>query len=70
MKTIFKSLFSSAGLVLGTAVCANAIVMPPPAQNLFAADFYNGNIYEITPGGTPSTFVSGLGMDEAVGLGL
>ena len=30
------------------------------AQNLFAADYYSGNIYEYTPGGVQSTFASGL----------
>ncbi len=31
-----------------------------PAQNLFEADASSGNIYEFTPSGAQSTFVSGL----------
>jgi hypothetical protein len=35
-------------------------------QNLFVSDWGSGNIYEFTPGGTQSTFASGL--DHPVGL--
>src|ERR1039458_3696345 len=30
------------------------------SQTLFESDFYDGNIYEFTPGGAQSTFASGL----------
>ena len=36
-------------------ICSSA-----PAQNLFVSDFASGNIYEFTPEGVRSTFVSGL----------
>ena len=48
---------------LGVAVCAGAVLLltaGAQGQNLFVADFGSDNIYEFTPGGTRSTFASGL----------
>ena len=48
---------------IGAVVCAGAVLLiasNTQAQNLFVSDFNNGNIYEFTPGGTQSTFASGL----------
>lgn len=36
------------------------IASSAPAQNLFVAGGYDNNIYEFTPGGSQSVFVSGL----------
>jgi hypothetical protein len=60
MKTTVFALFHS----LGAAACAGAILLissSAPAQNLFVDDYYSGNLYELTPSGTRSTFASGLG---------
>ena len=37
-----------------------------PAQNLFEADRGSGNIYEFTPGGVQTTFVSGLNAPDGL----
>ncbi|HXC36496.1 MAG TPA: PEP-CTERM sorting domain-containing protein [Candidatus Acidoferrales bacterium] len=36
------------------------------AQNLFLADYSNGNIYEITPGGTSSVFATGMNYPDGI----
>lgn len=47
----------------GGAVCAGVVTVicsSAQGQNLFEADFNSGSINEYTPGGTQSTFASGL----------
>ena len=47
----------------GRAICAGAVLLiasSTQAQDLFASDYDNGNIYAFTPDGTQSTFASGL----------
>lgn len=56
-----QSTFAS-GLNLPTGLAFNS------AGNLFEADAYSGNIYEFTPAGVQTTFVSGLGLDQPQGL--
>ena len=49
--------------LLGGAACAGAVLListSVQAQNLFVANFGNGEITEITPGEVQSTFASGL----------
>jgi sugar lactone lactonase YvrE len=47
----------------GRAICAGAVLLiasSTQAQDLFASDYDNGNIYAFTPDGTQRTFASGL----------
>jgi hypothetical protein len=63
MKTKTNSLLRAARHFIGAVVCAGAVLLmasSAQAQNLFVAGFFNGDIYEITPGGAQSTFASGL----------
>jgi len=64
MKKPFKGLKMKTVVSIGT-VFLTAFSMQ--AQNLFEADAASGNIYEFTPGGGQSTFVSGLNgqLDDA-----
>jgi hypothetical protein len=62
-KTKFKSSTRAAGHSFGGVACAGAVVLiasSAAAQILFEADAASGNIYEFTPGGTQSTFASGV----------
>lgn len=52
-----QSLAGAICVGMGLLISASA-----QAQNLFEADSGTGNIYEFTPDGTKSTFVSGLGL--------
>jgi hypothetical protein len=57
----FRSSLHVAGHSLGGVVCAGAVMLiasSTQAQNLFEVDAASGNIYEFTPGGAQSTFVS------------
>jgi len=63
MKTKFKSTIHAACHSFSGVVCAGAVLLiasNAQAQNLFASDYYSGNIYEYTPSGVQSTFASGL----------
>jgi hypothetical protein len=62
MKTEYKCLISAVGHLLGRAVWAGMFLLIAPgvqAQNLFVSD-QQPSVYEFTPGGTQSTFTSGL----------
>src|SRR5271156_1960940 len=62
MKTECKRLVSAVGHLLGRAVWAGMFLLIAPgvqAQNLFVSD-QQPSVYEFTPGGTQSTFTSGL----------
>jgi len=64
MKTKFKFSIDAACHPFGGVVCAGVVMLiasSAQAQNLFASDYYSGNIYEYTPGGARTTFASGLG---------
>src|SRR5580704_1385639 len=60
MKTIIHAAFHS----FGVAACIGVALLVPAvarAQNLFVSAGFNGStVTEITPGGTESTFASGL----------
>ncbi|MGD0746048.1 MAG: PEP-CTERM sorting domain-containing protein [Verrucomicrobiota bacterium] len=61
MKT--KSSIRAAFHSFGGVICAGAVLLiasNAQAQNLFVAAAHSDNIYEFTPGGTQSTFASGL----------
>jgi sugar lactone lactonase YvrE len=47
---------------LGGAACVGALLFASsaPAQNLFVETYNTGNIYEFTPGGSQSTFATGM----------
>ena len=62
-KTKFDSAFRAASQLIARVVCLGAIILicsSASAQNLFVSDGANGNIYEFTPNGVRTTFVSGL----------
>src|ERR1700677_4664067 len=59
MKKMSQTIYYS----FGGTICAGAIFLLAPgasAQNLFVADYQNGNIYEYSSGGVQSTFATGL----------
>jgi hypothetical protein len=70
MKTRCQSIFRAAYHSFDRAVFAGAvllIVTSAPAQNLFVSDYISsGTIYEFTPGGAQSTYVSGLPYTEGL----
>ena len=69
MKTKFKSIIRNACHSFGGMVCAGAFMLiasSAQAQNLFESDWGGGTINEFTPGGTKSTFASGLVAPEGL----
>jgi sugar lactone lactonase YvrE len=63
MNTKCQSVIRAARHSFGGVVCVAAVLLiasSAQAQNLFEADFWSGNIYEITPNGVVSTFASGV----------
>jgi hypothetical protein len=70
MKQLPSEIFFLRPAPFGGLVCAGAVVLfssNASAQNLFEADDHTGNIYEFTPGGTQSTFASGLSLGDVSG---
>jgi len=62
-KTKLKSSSRVAWHSSGVSICAGALLLissSAQAQNIFVSDYYSGNIYQYTPGGTRSTFATGL----------
>ena len=70
-KTKFDAASRAASQLIARVVCLGAIILTcssAPAQNLFMSDWDSGNIYEFTPNGVRTAFVSGLDGPEASGL--
>ena len=53
---------------LSVSLASMLVLNVASAQNLFVADYSGNNITKITPGGTESTFASGL--NEPIGVAL
>lgn len=69
MKTKFKSAIRIAPQLFSGSFLTVVVLLIAPgmlAQNLFEADWGTGNIYEFTPGGTQSTFATGLSDPEGL----
>ena len=69
MKTTCRKSSRGTGLAIVKAVCVVAVLLRASnteAQELFATDFDNGNVYQFTPTGTQNTFASGLAHPTAL----